>query len=335
VIDLVEGKMDNVVCKVGTHPFPTTVNVAATKELVGLLDGCAEEDLIIAVISGGGSSLLCYPVDMTCEEERNITKTLMKSGANISEINTVRKHISRVKSGQLAKICYPATVISLVFSDVPGDDLSLVASGPLVKDTTTMHEAMEIMHKYNVLDRCKLPSCSMVETPKEDKYFEKVTNVLICSSKDALMAMAEKAEDLGLKPRIWQTAFQGEARKLGPQIVQETKANECLLGAGESTVTVTGKGRGGRNQEMALAALEHLSANQVFVTVASDGYDNSEAAGALVDQGVLQQAKRLNLSIAEYLENNDSYIFFQETGSSLQTGLTGANVSDFFVSLRD
>jgi len=342
VIDVVKGSDENIaavgssniVCRVGTHPYPTVVNVSATKELVAMLEQSSADDLVICVISGGGSSLLCYPSDISCDDERGIINSLTESGASIQELNTVRKHISKVKGGNLAKICYPATVISLIFSDVPGDELGMVASGPTVKDETTLRDAAAVLQKYNVLDRCKLPSCELVETPKEDKYFENVHNVLFVSSADALAAMQKKADDLGFGVTVWNRAFQGEAAVLGPEITAALRPGTCLLGAGESTVSLgAGHGEGGRNQEMALAALARIKDNQILLAVASDGRDYTEAAGAIADAEVLQQAQKLGLDPEQYLARHDSFNFFCEVNGLLQTGDTGSNISDFFVGL--
>jgi glycerate-2-kinase len=287
------------------------------------------------VVSGGGSALLCYPHDMSCEAEVSIILALTVKGATIQELNTVRKHISKVKGGQLAKLMYPASVISLIFSDVPGDDLSMVASGPTVRDNTFMKDAAAILKKYDVLEVCQMPSCNLVETPKENRYFEKVQNVLAVSAKQALWAMKETAEDLGFDVKIFGENFQGIARELGIKIIAaNNRHHECLIGAGESTVHIIGKGKGGRNQEMALAALSSVSQNQVLVCAASDGHDNTDAAGAIVDNNVLTRAKTLGLDPNQFLQNNDSYNFFEQTGDLLLTGLTEANVSDFFVCLK-
>jgi len=337
VIDVEQGALGNIVCRVGTHPYPSIVNVAATKELVAMLDQSTADDLVICVVSGGGSSLLCYPAEMTCDQEREIIAALTVSGASIQELNVVRKHISKVKGGNLAKVCYPATVISLIFSDVPGDNLSMVASGPTVKDDTTMQHAAEILQKYNILDRCKLPSCELVETPKEQKYFEKVHNILFASAADALNAMTKKADELGFVAKIWQPAFQGEAQVLAREIMSTVRAGQCLLGAGESTVSLADKSsgvKGGRNQEMALAALPLVKPNQVLVTVATDGHDNTEAAGAVADSDIIDRAKLLGLASEVFLNNHDSYGFFDQVNGQLQTGDTGSNVADFFVCLQ-
>ncbi len=334
VIDLQDGVLGNITCKIGTHPYPTVVNVQATKELMAMLEECGEEDLVICVVSGGGSALLCYPHDMSCETETTIISALTVKGATIQELNTVRKHISEVKGGRLAKLLHPATCISLIFSDVPGNDLGMVASGPTVKDNTTNADAALILKKYNILEMCQMPKCQLLETPKENKYFERVHNILFVSSQTALAAMSETAEDLGFQVKIFDPAFVGEAKKLGPVIVGENLPRQCLLGAGESTVKIIGTGIGGRNQEMALSAAGAAAPNQVLACLASDGHDNTEAAGAIVDGLVKVRARALGLEPQAYLDNNDSFSFFESAGGHVMTGNTGANISDFFVCLR-
>lgn len=334
VIDLKEGNLGKIICRVGSHPHPTKINIDATKELLDMLSKCTEKDLVLCVVSGGGSALLCYPHEMNCETEVSIVSALTVKGAPIEELNTVRKHISNVKGGQLAAKMYPATVIGLIFSDVPGDDISTVASGPTAMDTTTVSDAAGILKKYDILAMCELPACKLIETPKEEKYFQNVHNFLLVSAKTALQAMKERAEEYGFKTFIYSNRFQGEAKSLGALVVQKNLPHECLLGAGESTVKIIGKGKGGRNQEMALAALPYLSEKQVFACIASDGHDNTDAAGAIVDRGTWLRAKNLNMKTEEYLQNNDSYSFFVATGDIVETGLTGANVSDFFVCIN-
>lgn len=327
--------ISNITFRTGTHPHPTEQNVKAAKELVGFVSSAKENDLVICLISGGGSALLCHPHSIDVSSQAAILKELMKSGADIFEMNTVRKHLSVVKGGQLAKIIYPASCWSLIFSDVPGDDLSVIASGPTVRDETTTRDASGVLDKYQILQKLDLPAIKFFETPKEDKYFEKTENILFVTAKVALNAMKEKAEDLGFGVKIFSTQFQGEADKLAKDIIAANdKGHQCLIGAGESTVVVKGQGVGGRNQEMALAALSSISENQVFIALASDGRDNTESAGAIVDTTTIQRAKNLGLDPQEYLENNDSFTFFEEVGDAVITGLTGSNAADFFVCLR-
>lgn len=324
-----------IMLRTGTHPHPSTENVKAAKELVEFASQAKENDLVLCLISGGGSALLCYPHTLDVSSQASILKELMNSGADIFEMNCVRKHLSLVKGGQLAKIIYPAKLISLIFSDVPGDDLSTIASGPTVKDETTIRQASAILDKYRVLEKVHMPSVKFLETPKENKYFLNTENILFVSAKTALTAMKNKAEDLGFRVKIFSQHFQGEAGALALDIIKSnTGHNECLLGAGESTVVVKGNGQGGRNQHLALAALSSISENQVLITLASDGHDNSDSAGAIVDSSTQLRSNTLNLSPGSYLQNSDSFTFFEEIGDSIQTGLTGSNVADLFVCLK-
>ncbi|MCX6797269.1 MAG: DUF4147 domain-containing protein [Candidatus Doudnabacteria bacterium] len=335
VIDVKEGFInEKIICRAGTHPLISEQNINYTKEALSFLEDLTKDDLVIFIVSGGGSALFELPFEITAEKQAEIFKALTKQGANIKELNTVRKHISLVKGGQLAKKIYPASLISLVFSDVPGDDLSMVASGPSLKDSTTAREAQAVLEKYKVTQTLNLSSIKLVETPKEEKYFINTHNFLIVSPARALLAMREKAEEMDFKVEIFSKNYQGEARKLSAQIIQAAKAKGCLLGAGESSVIIKGNGTGGRNQEMALAALPSISENQVFVALASDGRDNTEAAGAIVDESTIQRAKNLGLDPPQYLENNDSFTFFEAVGDAVMTGLTGSNVADFFVCLK-
>jgi glycerate 2-kinase len=337
VIDVVPANTKKIVSLVGTHPLPSTVNVSATDELVTMLQNLTAKDLVLAIISGGGSSLLTSPQVISLEEERKITQALMDCGASITEMNTVRKHLSSVKGGNLAKYAYPASMISLIFSDIPGDDISQVASGPTVLDETTINDATEIMNRYQVLDRCSMDHCGMRETPKEQRYFNKVTNILFCSSAVALQAMERCAHDLGLRVKIWQSAFSGEASELAKEILADLEPNQCLLAAGESVVTIKGnlKGSGGRNQEMALAALLSLPDKVTFAALNSDGHDNSDVAGALVDNATLAQAKKLGLDLPVHLAHHDEYGLLSDLGASIMTGHTGSNVSDLVVAIKD
>jgi len=204
-----------------------------------------------------------------------------------------------------------------------------------VKDQTTVRDAQAVIDSYQLLEKIGTDSLRLTETPKEKKYFRNVHNFLLVSGALALSAMKEKAEDLGFSARIFSENFEGEARKLGPEIIQQNlKKGHCLLGAGESTVIISGKGRGGRNQEMALSALSSIAENQVLLCLASDGNDNTEAAGAIVDALTLVKVKALNLDPKNFLKDNDSFTFFEKVDDAVITGLTGSNTADFFVFLK-
>jgi glycerate 2-kinase len=321
--------------EVGTHPLPSHQNVAVAEHIADMLDRATERDLIVTVISGGGSALLCLPHDMTCEAVASITQSLMEAGATIREMNIVRKHLSKIQGGWFAQRAYPAKVVSLVFSDVPGDDLATIASGPTVRDSSTKQEAERILATYNVLNVCALPHCEVTETPKELKYFKKVENILVCTNKTALDAMREKAESLGYQASIKSTSIEGESCVLGAEILtQDIHRGECQLLGGETTVCVKNpNGKGGRNQEVALSALLSTKDDVIVVAAASDGWDNSNIAGALADMVVLQKAQQKGLDVQDYLERNMSYDFFAETGDAIKTGRLGSNVSDLYIVL--
>ena len=331
VLDVRSDSLPGIISEAGTHPVVSEKNILASKKIVELLKKAGEQDLIVFVVSGGGSALFEIPYKLTLEDLQKINRALLKSGANIYEVNTVRKHLSLVKGGQAAKLAYPAQVVSLIFSDVPGDDLSFVASGPTVRDKTTVNEAKAFIKKY------QLPLVDLKETPKDPCYFQRVQNIVLASGKTALKAMKKKAQKLGFKVEIFSDSLQGEARKIGPKIVSILKKKshlEAILACGETTVTVRGQGKGGRNQELVLASLPKLKKGQVLVSVASDGWDNTEAAGAIADERSLVRAKKLGLSWQQYLRTNDSFHFFKKLNDIVLTGKTGSNVADFLVVLQ-
>jgi len=319
---------------VGTHPLPSEVNIAAAESVKEMLLGATERDLVLTVISGGGSALLCLPHDMECEMLTKITKELMEKGAPIEDLNTVRKHLSLIQGGQFANLAYPAEVVSLIFSDVPGSDMSTIASGPTVYDTTTKEDAERILAEYNILESCKLPNCEVLETPKEEKYFTKVDNILLLTNKTALSAMKDKVKELGYRAIIAYDKVEGDANIMGQLIATQAKTGTCLLYGGETTVVVKKKcGKGGRNQELVLGALPHLKEDVVIVAAASDGWDNSDMAGAIGDKSLFEKAKKEGLSIEEFLDSNNSYEFFEKLGGHIETGRTGSNVSDLYFTL--
>ncbi len=334
VLDVKKGSLKKMESVAGEHPLPTETNVRATGEIIGILKSAGEKDLIIAIISGGGSALLCWPYQLKCDQMRILTSALMASGASIHEINTVRKHLSEIQGGQFAKIAFPATVIGLIFSDVPGDDLGVIASGPTVMDTTTVVEAQEILDRYDLLRACKLPDCELKETPKDPKIFKRVTNILLMSNRVAIEAMEQKAHALGYASRVYSNTLEGEARKIGRLLAGLPRKQEIVLAAGETTVIVKGSGKGGRNQEVALAALQAIDEQTLVLSCASDGIDNTPVAGALADDEIKKKALELGLDPEFYLKNNDAYHFFKKTGGHIETGVTGANVSDLMLAIR-
>ncbi len=334
VVDVRGAPLKKVASRVGTHPMPSEGNVEIARSIEKLIRGATEEDLIIVIISGGGSALLCLPHDIKCEKVAEISKELMDQGASIHEINTVRKHTSDIAGGKFARLAYPARIVSLIFSDVPGDDMSVIASGPTVMDKTTAEDACNILEKYDIKVLCELPYCELVETPKEEKYFENVSNILLATNETALFAMKQKAEELGYGAKIIDSKIEGEARSIGARILREAREEkECLLYGGETTVTVKGNGKGGRNQEVALGALINIQEGVILIAAASDGWDNSDVAGALVDFTARQKAEALSMSPKQFLSENNAYEFFKRTGAHIETGRTGINVADFYFTL--
>ncbi|MBI4138925.1 DUF4147 domain-containing protein [Candidatus Uhrbacteria bacterium] len=334
ILDVKTVRLKRLKSLAGTHPFPSLENMRATGEIIGILKHVEEHDLVIAVISGGGSALLCWPYELKCNQLVLLTKMLMRNGATIQEINTVRKHLSEIQGGQFAKMVYPATVVGLLFSDVPGDDPGMIASGPTVMDLTTKKDAARIMAKYDLARACRLPNCELLETPKDPKYFQRVTNHIIVSNVQALDAMSREAKRLGYSVRKYSQSLSGEAREVGRLLAGIPQPGEMVIAGGETTVTVKGKGKGGRNQEVALSALASISDDGLVASLASDGVDNSPAAGAFVDARIRERAKRLRLNPAAFLNRNDSYAFFKRAGGHILTGVTGANVSDLFLAAR-
>lgn len=320
---------------VGTHPLPTEVNEQATKRIVELLSECTKDDLVLMLISGGGSTLLClHQAPMTCLDESSLFTELSARGAKIQEINTVRKHTSLVRGGGLAKASYPAEVVSLIISDVPGNDIGFISSGPTVLDTSTVADAQAVLDRYELTT-----PVTFVETPKDAKYFERVTNTLFLTNQHALRAMQEEATRRSYAATIMTDTMTGEARSLGCDIataLHTLPSKTVLLYGGESTVTLgTHPGIGGRNQEMALSALREVGEGELVLPLASDGRDNSDHAGAIADTLTAEHAHAHKLSVGEYLDDHRSYDFFKATGDALLVGYTESNVSDFIIAIKN
>jgi len=351
VIGLQKKTCDFIETFVGTHPSPSDANIEPGKKIYEIADKSNEDDLIIALVSGGGSALLCYP-ESECTQGLALYNVFLKCGKSITELNIVRKHISELKGGGLAKVTYPATVIGFIFSDVPGDHYEDVASGPTYKDNSTIHDAEMIIKEHN------LGKFDLVETPKDDKYFEKVHNFVLVSNETAVQAMAQKSKELGLDAKIISTELYGQvdealkmifdAGKFGKRFLLEEEQSDgkgetlrrtfgsVILAAGEPELEVTKKGgSGGRNLFMALRAVKEkiVDGDSVFIPIASDGMDNSDAAGAIVDKKTYENIEKTGISIDTSLENFDAYTIFQKSGDMILTGATGANVSDLFILL--
>ena len=311
----------------GTHPKPSQMNVEAGKRIYEIIKDSTEEDLIIALVSGGGSSLLCYPNSEYIQGGR-LYDLFLKSGKTITEMNTIRKHLSILKGGGLAKIAYPATIIGLIFSDVPGDHFENVASGPTYKDATTIADVQKIIKESSLGD------FDLIETPKEDKYFEKVHNFVLVSNKIAIEAMERKAKELGLKAKIVSNELYDEVGQALSKLFSVKENNCVVLAAGEPRIEVrdTG-GQGGRNLHMGLQAIKMIEDDSVFISFASDGMDNSDVAGAVIDKNTIEKAEKLGLNVDDYLNRFNSYNFFKKTNDVIITGPTGSNVSDLMVLL--
>jgi len=295
---------------VGTHPYPSPQNVEVTKKILEMVKELTEKDLVITLISGGGSSLFELPMPgVTLETIIEKTKELTARGADIYELNEVRKSMSQVKGGKFATLCQPAQVVSLIFSDVLGNDISVIASGPTVVE---------------------LPSPNLGEGLGGEV---RVKNILVSSNIDALEAMESKAEELGFGAIIETERLSGNASEIGKELARrEPKPNTCVLFGGETTVIIKeDHGEGGRNQEMALSALLSIKPDSILVCSSSDGFDNTPHAGAIVDTLLLQKTKELGINPEEYLEKSDSYNFFKKVGGALYTGKLGSNVSDLCI----
>ena len=328
------------------HPIPDQRGVAGARRIAQIAAQAGPDDLIVCLISGGASALLPLPAPpITLAEKQKTTRLLLHCGASIHEINCVRKHISRIKGGQLARLAYPATLLTLILSDVIGDDLDVIGSGPTVPDRSTFADARAILEKYRIPDLLPLAA---EETPKPgDKIFEKTRNVVVGSNALAVDAAVEEARRLGFHTLVLSTFVEGEAREVArvhAAIAKEIRASgrpvsrpACVISGGETTVTVRGNGLGGRNQEFALAAAIDIAGfgdNMLILSAGTDGTDGpTDAAGAVADCTTLDRAQALGLDAAAFLRNNDSYRFFEATGDLIKTGPTGTNVADIQIIL--
>ncbi len=339
----------------GGHPLPDEKGFWATKNIIDLIEKERGKAFFINLISGGGSSLLVYPLKgIDLKDKIKTTKILMDRGAKIEELNTVRKHLSFVKGGKLSKLIYPSVSLSLIISDVIGDKLEFVASGPTVPDKTTFEDAMGIIEKYKVKEKIPKNVLKILiegiegkieENPKKgDEIFKKSKNLIIANNELALKEMENYCKAKGFLCKIVEKNMLGEAKEVGKIISKnameekDKKQNEkplILLFGGETTVKVKGKGRGGRAQELALSFLLNLKEKGIFLLSAgSDGTDGpTEATGAIVGFETLKKAKKLNLDPIKYLKDNNSYNFFKKTGDLFITGPTGTNVMDFYIIL--
>jgi glycerate 2-kinase len=339
------------------HPVPDEAGVAGTQRIIQLLQSSTEYDLVICLISGGGSALLPAPAEgITLQEKQAVTKLLLNCGATINEINTIRKHISAIKGGQLARIAYPSTLVTLILSDVIGDPLDVIASGPTVPDSQTFHECLALLKKYELVDDVPKPVLNRIQqgvagdipdTPKTgDPVFERTQNLIIASNALAAHAAAQKAEDLEYNTMILSTFVEGETKevaKVHTAILKEILHSgsplplpACIITGGETTVTIRGQGLGGRNQEFVLAAASEIDCMEsvVVFSAGTDGTDGpTDAAGAIADGSTIQRAREQSLDPLDYLNTNDSYHFFESLGDLIKTGPTNTNVTDLRILL--
>lgn len=333
------------------HPMPDENTLRATHSLISLLEELTANDLVLCLFSGGGSALMEWLVDgVTLDDLQVFTNALMRCGATIYEINTLRKHISQVKGGQLAWLAQPARVVSLILSDVLGSPLDVIASGPTAPDSTTFADCERIVEKYGLGETfpksilahyARGARGEVADTPKaDDPLFGKVTNVIIADNQIACDAAANAARLRGYTVDMLSTQMQGEAREIGAELGrlgEKGTAKTCWLGGGEPTVRLRGHGKGGRAQELVLAAaLEIQGATEVVVLSAgTDGSDGpTDAAGAIADNLTVSRAHTLGLDPRAYLENNDSYHFFAGLEDLVITGPTNTNVNDLMIVLR-
>ncbi len=309
----------------GTHPRPSGANAESGKEIFELVKSATEDDLIIVIVSGGGSALLCYP-ESECVQGEKLYDAFLKTGKTINELNAIRKHISLLKGGGLAKVAYPATVIGLIFSDVPGDNFDEVASGPTYKDISTKEDVEEIIKKY------ELGEFDLLETPKEDMYFEKVTNFVLVSNKTALEAMSKKSLELGFHSHVISSELYSNVDHALDLIFTNKKNKSVILAAGEPKLTITKSGgSGGRSMFMGLKSISKIDNDSVFIPLASDGMDNCPGAGVIIDKNTKERIVNTNINIEEYIENFDAYNAFEKIGDIINTGPTNANVSDLMI----
>ena len=354
---------DKIVLNYASHPIPNGKGFSGTKEMIGLIKQSSKNDLIICLISGGGSALLPLPKKgLNLKDLQEINSLLLASGATIHEINTIRKHLSDFKGGNLAKKVFDlsgATLISLIISDVVGDNLDIIASGPTVPDLSTYQDAVEILRKYNLYDKVPLAvrntlnegiKIKELETPKpNDKCFSNVHNYLLGSVNSAVRAVIDNLNKWEFQSEYFSNEIVGEAKDFGKDLFQiisnkittsrNKKYKMALIGTGELTVTIKGKGIGGRNQEMLLSFLDFVkdeTVNNTFLIIAVnlDGIEgNSTAMGALIDNHILTQTINNNINIKKYLNGNDSNSFFKLIEGEIITGPTGCNVNDLILIL--
>jgi len=346
---------DRFIFHVAGHPTPDGSGMEGAKEIVLMAEGAGPNDLFLVLISGGGSALLPLPAgEITLDDLKELTKVLLASGANIEEVNAIRKHVSQIKGGRLSQAAFPARVISLIVSDVVGDPVESIASGPTSPDTTTFEDCMSILRKYDIYERVPDKvrrriddgvAGDVPETPKPGaRALKRTTNLVVGNNRVALEAARRKGEELGYRTIVLTDRMEGEAREIGifaASILNSIGSSDlpieppCLvLIGGETTVTLVGPGDGGRNQELALAASRKIVGRGVLVSLATDGRDGpTDSAGALVDRRTCPGVETLGMSPEKAIADNAEYEILKKLGSHLFTGYTGTNVCDVILIL--
>ncbi len=339
-----------------SHPVPDESSVHAAEKALEIARKCEKNDIFIALISGGGSSLLAKPAEgLTLEDKKAVTELLLRSGCTVSELNVVRKKISAVKGGKLADAAMPAKTLALILSDVIGDPVDAIASGPTAEDTSTFSEAKGVLEKYGLWARIPESVRNFIERGraeeeerrrKHEKRISNAQNIIIGNNLVAARAAEEEARARGYNTLLLTTHLEGESREVAKVFVAVArdirrygipiKTPAAVIAGGETTVSVVGTGRGGRNQEFVLSAAIRIASEEgiVVASIGTDGIDGvSEAAGAIADGFTLKRAKDASLDAEAFLRNNDSYTFFSMLNDALLTGRTGTNVNDIAVLL--
>ena len=331
----VGGPVRDFLCMEAGHPVPDEKSFQATQKALELVSGLEVTDTVLFLLSGGGSALFEAPM-IPGEELQDITNQLLACGADITEINTVRKRLSKVKGGRFAEICAPAQVLAIVLSDIVGDPLDMIASGPACPDSSTCVQAKEIALRYHLRLSEAAWACLNTETPK---ILDNVSTCVTGSVRQLCLAAAEAARELGYRPRILTDALTCEAKDAGRMLAEEIKKaghGTALIAGGETVVKLTGTGKGGRNQELALAAAAELEGMEgvCLFSIGSDGTDGpTDAAGGYVDGTTAAVLRQKGIAIEEVLKNNDAYHALEKSGGLIFTGPTGTNVNDVAVAL--
>lgn len=329
----IKTKLNNIETYEAGHPISDENTIIATKRALQLTSNLSKDDTVLFLVSGGGSALF-EDSQLSLDEIQDINNQLLKSGASINEINTIRKRLSNVKGGKFAKHCKPANIYQIVLSDIINDPLDMIASGPAAIDTSTTIDAINIISKYNLKLSNKAIQLINQETIKE---LNNVQTIFAGNLKLLCEAAANKAKQLGYKPIIVKTDENGFAKDAGKQfalLANKQEKNTCLIMGGETVVKVTGTGLGGRNQEFVLSAARYINDNVTLFSIGSDGTDGpTDAAGAYVDKTIKDKIKELNIDIDLVLNNNDSYNTLKQLDALIITGPTGTNVNDLMVAL--